>query len=518
MSQRRRAQVITGAADGYWRMARQPAMVVLDDAGALASGLANLHNARQASSQLLTLVGIQPTVGNVMWEPRVEALDGAALGATVGDGVAELARHSEALGWRTASAAELREHLDAALRRMRAPCTPHASRIATLLVPADWRFDGDAEPLAPPPPPPPPPPFARMLDEALPPRSLADPDGSSAPGPATTTRAYLTRAAEAMARGGGALYLSGDALIEPLLTQLGAVADATGAMLIAINTFARVERGAGVPRVERLPYFPAPAESFLRRFRTLFLIGAATPVAQFGYDGHARSSVVPLGMDEYDLSFADLHGAVAHVASLLPSHAPRAAPRAAPPAPRRELPSGPITASRMCEIVAALQPEDAIVVDESLTSGGAYWDASSAAPRFTHLTLTGGAIGFGIPCSLGCAIACPARRVINLQADGSALYTAAGLWSLAHEKCHVTTVICQNNSYGILRLELAMQRCKVNDATHRGTALDDPPIDWPALAAAHRVPAVSVRTCDDFARELAGALVADGPRLIAVQL
>lgn len=89
-----------------------------------------------------------------------------------------------------------------------------------------------------------------------------------------------------------------------------------------------------------------------------------------------------------------------------------------PPLPSTS--TGRLTAAAMCATIAALQPEGAIVVDEALTSGTAYWEASSGCPQFSHLTLTGGAIGAGIPMAVGAAMACPARRVINIQVGSSA--------------------------------------------------------------------------------------------------
>lgn len=132
-----------------------------------------------------------------------------------------------------------------------------------------------------------------------------------------------------------------------------------------------------------------------------------------------------------------------------------AAPPSPPQLPRN--PSARLTPSALCAAVAALQPPGCIVVDESLTSGGDYWALSAAAPPFSHLALTGGAIGVGPPLAAGCAAACPRRPVINLQADGSGLYSPQALWTQARERMSVVTVICANRKYNILRLELAMQ-------------------------------------------------------------
>ena len=220
------------------------------------------------------------------------------------------------------------------------------------------------------------------------------------------------------------------------------------------------------------------------------------------------------------LDFTDLPGAVAHLASLLPP-APAPPPALSPPAAPPPPPAGRLTAAKLCQLVAALQPAEAVVVDESLTSGTAYWEASEAAPPFAHLALTGGAIGQGPPCAVGAAVACPGRRVINFQADGSGLYTAQALWTQAREKLAVTTVVCANNAYGILKIELARQKPKHGgrgEAVEKLTNLQQPAIDWVQLAGGYGVPAVAVGTAEEFSREFSAALAADGPRVVVAML
>eukprot|EP00466_Bigelowiella_natans_P018165 jgi/Bigna1/138601/aug1.45_g13309 len=163
---------------------------------------------------------------------------------------------------------------------------------------------------------------------------------------------------------------------------------------------------------------------------------------------------------------------------------------------RRQPSKGRLTAQKLCEAIAFLQPEGAIIVDESLTSGTAYWNASSTLPTpFTHLTLTGGAIGIGPPLSLGVAIACPGRRVINFQADGSGMYTLQALWSQAREKSKVLSIICRNGTYNILKIEQSKQKLKLSGVTAKAsTELSSPQIDWVSLANGMGVPAKAVDT------------------------
>jgi len=548
--------VVTGAADGFARMSGRAAMTLLHLGPGLANGLANLHNAKRSGVPVLNVVGDM-----AVWHSCADAplqMDIEALARTVSGWVATprvplwlepMIR--EALGW------------------VAAPLQPGRSRVATLILPHDLQWEptcADAPAVDVSRPPPKLVPFDELLardDEqqlrdaaaaeaaaaavtaaaaaaeaaaaavAAAADGDADGDGDGAPPPpeppepAKGVRAFMREVAAALREagpGGGALYLGGDALCEPTLSTAAAVARASGALLLCPNSFSRVDRGRGRPAVQRVPYFPQQAQTYLRQFGTLVLVGTTAPVAQFGYaDG--PSSLVSEATALYDVAFADLRGALTHLATLLqdapaPAPAPQSPP-AAPPPPPPPLPTGKLTASKMCQLVARLQPAESVVVDESLTSGTAYWEASEASPPFSHLALTGGAIGVGPPLAVGAAVACPARRVINLQADGSGLYTAQALWTQARERLNVTTVVCANNAYHILKLELARQKPR-----HGGkgavvdglTNLQNPTIDWVQLAAGYGVPAVAVATADEFAREFSRAVEAEGPHVVVAML
>ena len=192
---------------------------------------------------------------------------------------------------------------------------------------------------------------------------------------------------------------------------------------------------------------------------------------------------------------------------------------AARPASRPPLPTGKLTANAMCAVIAHLQPENAIVVDESLTSGTQYWELTEEVPHFSHLALTGGAIGQGIPAAVGAAIACPDRRVINIQADGSGCYSVQGLWTQAREALDVTTIICANRTYAILKRERARQRIASNGANARRlTELDKPHVEWMRLAEGFGVPAVQARTAEELADAMRKSLSQRGPMLIEALL
>jgi acetolactate synthase-1/2/3 large subunit len=269
----------------------------------------------------------------------------------------------------------------------------------------------------------------------------------------------------------------------------------------------------GTPVIERLPYFPDQGMAALSRFSSIVLAGARPPVSFFGYPGIPSFLIAP---EQRQATLAapgdDVIGALEALANALgaPHRVECNAVRQTPPCPL-----GPLKAETLSAVVAALIPEHAIVMDESNTSMGPFLAMSQAAAPHTVLCQPGGAIGLGPPCATGAAVACPDRRVINLQADGSAMYTLQALWTQAREQLSVTTIICNNRSYRILGIEL--MRAGVTDLgaqAQRLIGLTQPSIDWVNLAQGMGVPGVRVETAEDLARELAHALGEAGPRLI----
>jgi acetolactate synthase-1/2/3 large subunit len=279
---------------------------------------------------------------------------------------------------------------------------------------------------------------------------------------------------------------------------------------------ARTVRGAGLPDVTRLPYPPEMAMASLAGTRHLVLAGATAPVHFFGYPG-LPGQPVPEDCTVHVLSRPGEDGVAALVAL-----AQRVAPDAAPElleASRPELPEGPLSPRTMAAVIGALLPERAIVVDEALTSGVGLTELTSGAPRHDWLSLTGGAIGDGLPMALGAAIACPDRPVIGIQADGSAMYTISALWSYAREQCDVTTIVCDNGSYAILEHELARVGAQ-GDGKRAGQLLDlgGPDLDFVALAGGMGVPASRATTAEELADQLRRALEEPGPHLIVAVL
>jgi acetolactate synthase I/II/III large subunit len=268
-----------------------------------------------------------------------------------------------------------------------------------------------------------------------------------------------------------------------------------------------------LPLVEKLPYFPEQAIEMLSRFAFLILAGTSEPVSFFGYPG-IPSRLIPEGCAPVVLSRPDEDtvGALETLADRLNAGKDKGI---AVQAGRPARPVGALTPRSLGEAVAALQPEGTIIMDEGATSGLPHFLASAGAPRFTYLTITGGAIGQGLPCATGAALACPDRKVVALQADGSGMYTLQALWTQAREGLDVTTIVCANRSYRVLRVELA--RAGVTEPGPQAAALTDltrPVIDWVKLARGMGVRAARVETADALVLEFERALAEPGPNLI----
>jgi acetolactate synthase I/II/III large subunit len=309
------------------------------------------------------------------------------------------------------------------------------------------------------------------------------------------------------------LFIGGAALRQRGLNAAARIAGATGCRLMCETFPARVERGGAMPPVEKLPYFPEMALDALAKSASVILVGARAPVAFFGYP-NTPSVLIPEGRAVATLATIEQDVALALEALADLIGAPKSAPaRAAKSAAAR--PTGTLDATTIGAAIAAAMPENAIVMDEAATTGLPFFGASLNAPAHTYLALTGGAIGQGLPCATGAAVACPERRVISFQADGSAMYTLQALWTQAREGLNVTTLLCNNRRYRILQVELA--RAGVTEPGPKArslTSLGNPNLDWVALAKGMGVPGVRVETAEALSQELDRALEESGPRLI----
>jgi len=341
------------------------------------------------------------------------------------------------------------------------------------------------------------------------------------PEPAPASEEAVEQAAARLKAAGrkGCLFLGGEALIADhgALQNLGRCAAATGATMLMENAFARADRGADLPSVARIPYFPRDAKRALDRFDFILLVGARKPVALFGYeDGPSQLIGERSGQGVVSLEDPDVPALTKRLMGRLNASA---TPFKTPAPVKRPEATGPLDATKLCAVIANLQPENAIIVDEALTSSTNYESFSATCPRFSHLALTGGAIGFGPPSALGAAIACPDRRVINFQADGSGLYSVQALWSQAQEEADVVTIVCRNEQYNILKVELDVQKIgpdRRGSNTRKMCGVGG--VDWVAVARGFGVPSTRVTTAEELTAELAEALKRKGPTLIEAML
>jgi acetolactate synthase-1/2/3 large subunit len=465
--------VATGAADGWARMTGRPGLTLLHLGPGLGNGLANLHNAKKAGTPIVNIVGEHTT--------QHLAFDAPLTSDT--EGVARPMSHWVRTG--RDSRAIARDGADAITAAMTA--NPSAPRqIATLILPADTAWGEGGEPVTP---------------AAAPPRATVD-------------EALISQAAEAAGRGPETLlFLGGDAVRAGTLELAAAVAAKTGARIMGRTSLPRIERGAGRVTLPRLPYPIDLSLAALAPFRTIILIGAPDPVAFFGYPGKP-SRLAPMDATILTLSDGrhDQHETLARLAAMVGARAadaPRA--RHAPPA----LPGGALTPESATAAIAALMPEGAIICDESITSGRATGPLTAEAAPHDWLQITGGAIGIGPPLALGAAVASPGRQVINLQADGSAMYTPQALWSQARTRAKVLTVIWSNRSYAILTGELmAVGASNPGRKALDMLSLDNPALDWVKLSESMGVPARKADTTEAFIRAVRDGLAEDGPFLI----
>jgi acetolactate synthase-1/2/3 large subunit len=466
--------VVTGAADGYGRMAGKPAMTLLHLGPGFANGIANLHNARRAGTPIVNLIGHHAT-WHRNFDPPLESQ-------------VELLAAAVSVWQRTcAHAGQLSRDLsDAIAASVRLP-----GGSATLVVPADCQWDEAGDRIA-----------------ALPPVPIARVD---------VDRIDVARQLFALHPGERTvLLLGGRALGEKGLRAAARVAAATGCRLACESFPARLERGPHLPVLPRVPYFPEQALAFFAGAAQVVLAGAREPVAFFGYR-NGPSVLVPDGVAVEVLAACDENAAEAleDLADALGApaqfqHLP------ATPAPA---PHGALDAAGIAAAVVAAQPEGAIVVDEGITGIGPYYELARQAPAHTYLALPGGAIGFGLPCAAGAAIACPDRKVIVLEGDGSGLYTAQALWTQARERLDVVNVILRNDVYRILQIEL--HRAGVQKPGPQSlslTELSRPSVDWVGLAQSFGVPARSVATAEALHAELARAVAEPGPALVEVRM
>ncbi|WP_183284382.1 acetolactate synthase large subunit [Cupriavidus alkaliphilus] len=461
--------VVTGAADGYARMAGKPAATLLHCGPGLANGLANLHNARRAQTPVVNLIGDQATYHRPLDAPLTADTEGWARPVSVWT---RTATRAAAVG-ADASAA------------VQAACAAPGG-VASLILPSDVCWDAGGVVAAPLP--------------ALPVPTVS-PDA-------------VQQAARVLRSGQPTLIvLAGSALREAPLADAHRIAAATGARLISPMSNARVARGRGRLAVDRVPYSGDAARDKLAGIRNVILVGAPAPVTFFAYPGKSPrpypedAAVHVLARPEEDLAEA-----LARLADELGArHAQLpAAAAAAPVEPAR----GAVTSEAVARTLTALLPEQAIVVEESVSFGRAFYPGTVHAAPHDWLQLTGGAIGAGLPLALGAAVAAPGRRVVALQADGSAMYTLQSLWTMAREQLDVTVVLLANRKYAILLGELAGVGANPGKTALDMLDIGNPDLDWVKLASGMGVEGAQATDMEGFADLFRMANARKGPFVI----
>ncbi|HTX50554.1 MAG TPA: acetolactate synthase large subunit [Caulobacteraceae bacterium] len=465
--------VVTGAADGYARAAGKPAATLLHCGPGLANGLANLHNARRASTPIVNIVGDQATYHRPLDPPLTADTEGWARGVS---------------GWVRTAMDVATVGADAAAAVQAANVAP--GQIATLILPSDTSWDEGGV-------------VARALPKL--PTPLAAPS-------------QIEEAARILRQGGGrkvALMIGYGGVTEEGMALAARIGQATGCRVMG-DTSGVTPRGQGRLAMERVPYVVDAAVAAMAGVEHLILCAARKPVTFFAYPGKPQSGI-PEATQIHVLARKeqDPIEALARLADAL--HAP---PVPAPDnGPRPEVGTGPITPESFGATVAALIPEGAIVVDESITYGRGQGPYIRAAAPHLAMSPSGGAIGGGMPLATGAAVGAQAvggsgPRVINLQADGSAMYTVQALWTQARERLDVTTVILSNRKYQILLGELANVGANPGRTALEMMDLGDPDLNWPRMAQAMGVEAARTDTADGLADLLASSLRRPGPFLI----
>jgi len=468
--------VATGAADGYGRMSERPAATLLHLGPGLGNGIANLHNARRGRTPLVNIVGDHATYHKRFDAPLESDIESLA---------------SPVSSWYRWCPRPADVAADAAAA-VRAALGPPGC-VATLVLPADVSWldvDDDAVAAAAP---------AELLKGVR--RSPVHDD--------------VVRAAASVLSSGepAALLLGGSAVRRRPLLAASRVAERAGARLLAEPFPARLERGAGLPGVERLAYLGEFAMAQMAGLSHLLLVDARPPVSPFAYPGRP-SALVPEGCRVHVLAGESDDAAEALEALAAELGASSDGARLLPPS-RPPVPPGPLTPASVAAVIGDLLPENAIVSDESITAGIHLSAATEGAPPHDLLSLTGNSIGQGLPLATGAAVACPDRPVLALEADGSAMYTIQALWTQAREGLDVTTVIYDNGSYAILNMEL--NRVGAEAGGRRARAMLDlgsPDLRFVRISEGLGVPAVRVETTEELSSAVSRALEEDGPHLV----
>jgi acetolactate synthase I/II/III large subunit len=463
--------VCTGAADGWGRMKDKPAMTLLHLGPGLANGTANLHNARKARTPLINLVGEHTSLYKLIDSPL--AMNIEPLASTVS-------------GWyKTVKSAD-----DLSKDMAEAWAASMYGQIATLIIPMDFQSKETS------------------LDVVAPGFAFEPMDEKAIE---QAGRFLLSHQKTVLLLGGRALRKSG-------LVAAARIQALTGCDLLTNHVPAYTEREPGLPYIPQLPYFAEQQIEILSRYEAIVLAGAKEPTCFFGYEG-LHSHLLPENQPRVYLVNGK-QSVIAALENLAESLKGKKNISSKPVEDRipPNLPEGELNAEKACLTLAAIQPENAVVVDEGVSSSFTYYHVSRNSQPHTILNIEGGATGWGLPCSVGVAIACPDRPVIDLQADGCGMYTVQALWTQSREKLNIITLICSNRRYNILKLQLDRAKASIGPRAYSLMDLENPDLNWVKIAGGLGIPAVAVNTVEGLVREFKKASSESGPHLIEMVL
>jgi acetolactate synthase-1/2/3 large subunit len=461
--------VCAGAADGYARVTGRTGCALFHLGPGLANGLANLHNARKARSPVIALVG-EHTTSHLKFDAPLSA-DIAAFARAVSDSVQSVGTCGE---------------LSFAVERTIADASRPPGQVAAIIVPADISWS----------------PVAGEIPRV------------AAPVRAVSEDSRIAAAAD-LARGPGAWILLGGTAVNPrALRSAAAIEQGTGARVAIARNVPKIASGRGLFQPPQVPYFPEKALEFFAGAENLILVESEIPVSFFGYPG-VPGCMIPESCETFQLARRDEDGTAALEALAARCGALNSEIRISDPAQLELRPSGALTLDDIGAALATMMPEGAIVSEEAVSSAAVLVKHLRSAAPFEWMPVTGGSIGQGLPVAVGAAIACPDRKVIALEGDGSGMYTAQALWTMARENLDVLIIIIANRRYAILDIE--MRRAGVSEMGPRADAMIDisrPELKWTSIARSMGVDGVRAETVEEFRTQLCASLKERGPKLI----
>jgi acetolactate synthase I/II/III large subunit len=462
--------VVTGMADGYARVTREPAVTLLHCGSGFSNGIANIQNARKARVPMLNVGGDVATDHKPYDPPLAQDIQGLAKAAS--DFVLTT-RKSDKVG------------SDAAKAIQAARTAP--GKISTLILPsnASWSDGGKvAKPLP-------------------------------VPKQKPVSQATLRKVAKILReKSNVALLIGGNALLHAPQQFAAAIQAKFGCRIITESINGFHQRGRGRIPAERIPYPAQDAIALLSNVSHIITVCARGPVGFFSYPSlpslHYPKSATITELCDISQDAAEALQALAEELG-----AKKSAPREVP---TPDMPRGRADSAGFAQMLSNVMPENAIIADESITFGWQFHANTLGAPPCDWTMVTGGSIGYGMPVATGAAVAGKGRRVINLQADGSAMYTIQSLWTQAREKLPVTTVIFNNSKYQILIGEYYNVGANPGPTAMNMLDLANPDLDFVKMANSMGVEAARTDTLEGCAALMRQSFKSPHPFLIDLKI